>query len=103
MMHPCPEKAFPEIRWMTYPPAREVFFTWRWEFLSVCLIGKPDNSAISTMACRLRIFRRKLSVRLGSALEHNAKKNRVRTFRNRTGDASASSWAGLPCDEGGKL
>ena len=45
----------------------------------------------------------KPSLRLGSDLEHNAKKNRVRTFRNRTGDASASSRAGVPCNEGGKL
>src|SRR4030095_1726565 len=44
-----------------------------------------------------------LSLTLGSDLEHNAKKNRVRTFRNRTGDASAPSRADVPCNEGGKL
>jgi hypothetical protein len=44
-----------------------------------------------------------LSIRFGSDLEPNAKKNRVRTFRNRTGNFSASSWASVPRDEGANL
>jgi hypothetical protein len=101
-MHPCQKKAMPGMQWRTYPATLRYFLLGMRIFV-VLLDRKSKQFSYLYDGIQFANVLSELSIRFGSDLEPHAKKNRVRTFRDRTGNFSASSWAGVPRDEGRNL